>query len=281
MLEASPLNKFLSNHSPNNFPRSSFHLTSIATDAVMVVVVGGGGEEAGDLTGKTETRVIPSESDRRSQTDRGQSRVPYRIVLCLGLTKVIRREIPGMKPWVLVTTKQGRKFVHNTETKASLWKAPDDVQAVVDTMSPEEGKSREPKKGKGKEVAALEGRSGAEVRSEQEKRRRAVSAVSAAAAAVKAGEGGGEAPDRENARLQEQGEDEEEEDEEEEMEEYAQKKLKTLEQGPLEFTEDDVAWQLEAMAQEYGLDEEDFDEGEEMTDEDNIYLFKVCIPQQA
>jgi len=35
------------------------------------------------------------------------------------------------------------------------------------------------------------------------------------------------------------------------------------------------------MAQEYGLDEEDFDGGEEMTNEDNIYLFKVYIPQQA
>jgi len=183
MLGASPLNKFLSNHSPKNFPRSSFHLTSIATDAVGVVVEG---EEAGGLTGKTETRVIPSESDRRSQTDQGQSRIPYRIVLCLGLTKVIRREIPGMKPWVLVTTKQGRKFVHNTETKASLWKAPDDVQAAIDRMSPEEGKSGELKKNKGKEVPALGGGSGAEVRSEQEERRRA---VSAAAAAVKTRKG--------------------------------------------------------------------------------------------
>jgi len=282
MLGASPLNKFLSNHSPNNFPRSSSHLTSIATDAVGVVVEG---EEAGGLTGKTETRVIPSNSDRRSRTDQGQSRIPHRIVLCLGLTKVIRREIPGMKPWVLVTTKQGRKFVHNTETKASLWKAPDDVQAAIDRMSPEEDKSGELKKGKCKKVTALGGESRAEVRSEQEERRRA---VSAAAAAVKMEEGGGEVPDRENATLQGQEEDQEEEDEEdegdegeEEMEEYAQKKLKTLEQGPLEFTEDDVAWQLEAMAQEYGLDEEDLDEGEEMTDEDNIYLFKVCIPQQA
>ena len=66
-----------------------------------------------------------------------------------------------MKPWVLVTTKQGRKFVHNTETKASLWKAPDDVQAAIDTMSPEEGKPGELKKGKGKEVAALGGGCGA------------------------------------------------------------------------------------------------------------------------
>jgi len=184
-----------------------------------------------------------------------------------------------MKPWVLVTTKQGRKFVHNTETKVSLWKAPEGVQAAIDTMSPEGGKPAELKKGKGKEAAAPESGSGTEVRSEQEERRRAVSA----AAAVKMGEGGGETPNRTNTALQEQEDEEEDEEEDEgedEMEEYAQKRLKTLEQGPLEFTEDDVAWQLEAMAQEYGLDDEDFDEGEEMTDEDNIYLFKVGFPDK-
>ena len=190
-----------------------------------------------------------------------------------------------MKPWVLVTTKQGRKFVHNTETKASLWKAPEDVQAAIDTMSPEEGIPEELKKGKSKEAAALEGGSKTEVKSEQEERRRA---VSAAAATVKMGGGGSKALDRANAALEEQEEDKEGDEEgdevedegEEEMEEYAQKRLKTLEQGPVEFTEDDVAWQLEAMAQEYGLDEEDFDEGGEMTDEDNIYLFKVGIPDK-
>ena len=92
MLGASPLNKFLNNHSLNNFPRSSFHLTSIATGAVGVVVEG---EEAGGLTDKTETRVIPSESDRRSRTDQSQSKIPCRIVLCLGLTRVLDARYQG------------------------------------------------------------------------------------------------------------------------------------------------------------------------------------------
>jgi len=76
MLGASPLNRFLSNHSPNNSPRSSSHPTSIATDAVGVVVAG---EEAGGLTNKTDIRVIPSEGDRRSRTDQGQSKISYGI----------------------------------------------------------------------------------------------------------------------------------------------------------------------------------------------------------
>ena len=79
MLGASPLNRFLSNHSPNNSPRSSSRPTSIATDAVVVVVVEG--EEAGSLTNKPDIRVIPSEGDRRSRTGQGQSKIPNGIIL--------------------------------------------------------------------------------------------------------------------------------------------------------------------------------------------------------
>lgn len=86
-------------------------------------------------------------------------------------------------------------------------------------------------------------------------------------------------------------EEEEEEDEEDEEDEenegedeggdreveqgHGSKRLKTGPSGPVEFTEDDIAWQLEAMAEEYGLDEEDLEEGGEMTEEENISLFKV------
>ncbi|KAG0130891.1 hypothetical protein HOY82DRAFT_578986 [Tuber indicum] len=153
-----------------------------------------------------------------------------------------------MVPWVLVTTKMGRKFVHNTTTKASLWKAPEDVQAAIDAMPPEEDQPKDRKKGKSKEAATPEGGSGNKVRSEQEERRRVASVAAAAAAALKMEEGRGGSLDR-------------------------------AKQGPVEFTEDDVAWQLEAIAQEYGFDEEDPDEGEEMTDEDNIYLFKEMLAE--
>src|SRR6201999_3655557 len=39
--------------------------------------------------------------------------------------------IPDCAPWVLVKTKLGRRFVHNTETKQSLWKFPQDVMMKV------------------------------------------------------------------------------------------------------------------------------------------------------
>lgn len=77
----------------------------------------------------------------------------------------------------------------------------------------------------------------------------------------------------------EENEDEDEDGDEEVKQEHGNKRLKTGPSGPVEFTEDDIAWQLEAMAEEYGLDEEDLEEGEEMTEEENIGLFKVHNPE--
>lgn len=39
-----------------------------------------------------------------------------------------------MKPWVLVFLRSGRRFVHNLETKESLWTPPDDVQKAIDNV---------------------------------------------------------------------------------------------------------------------------------------------------
>lgn len=42
--------------------------------------------------------------------------------------------IANCAPWVLVKTKYGRRFVHNTETKESLWKFPSEVMMAVIEM---------------------------------------------------------------------------------------------------------------------------------------------------
>lgn len=44
-----------------------------------------------------------------------------------------RHPLPGYEPWILVKTKLGRRFVHNTETKQSFWRIPQHVKAAVDT----------------------------------------------------------------------------------------------------------------------------------------------------
>jgi len=46
--------------------------------------------------------------------------------------------------------------------------------------------------------------------------------------------------------------------------------------GPVEFTEEDIAWQLEAMADEYGLEEEDLQE-DDLPTEDAVQIFREML----
>lgn len=42
-----------------------------------------------------------------------------------------KHALPGHEPWVLVKTKYGRRFVHNTESRESFWHTPKDVMPGV------------------------------------------------------------------------------------------------------------------------------------------------------
>lgn len=53
-----------------------------------------------------------------------------------------KTSIPSCQPWVLVKTKKGRRFVHNTETKESLWKFPQDVMMAVIELDTLEWKAK-------------------------------------------------------------------------------------------------------------------------------------------
>lgn len=84
----------------------------------------GHGPEAGHFTGG---RSYQDHSRRRgNQGDRPKSKAP----------------IPNYAPWVLVKTKLGRRFVHNTETKQSLWKFPQDVMMAVIEMDRQEWEAK-------------------------------------------------------------------------------------------------------------------------------------------
>ncbi|RMD41636.1 hypothetical protein DV735_g3499, partial [Chaetothyriales sp. CBS 134920] len=65
-----------------------------------------------------------------------------------------KKAIPGAEPWILVTTKFGRRFVHNIETKQSLWKFPQDVMmAVIDLDRAEWERKQAQEREKGQTVA--------------------------------------------------------------------------------------------------------------------------------
>lgn len=174
--------------------------------------------------------------------------------------------------------------MHNLSTKISLWSAPKDVQEKIDVMPPvvreqEKRERAERRKRRAAEKAAAE----AEARRQK--------SVSVVAEKGDAGGGGAEGePTTKKPRLEgdqeDQGMDEvegEEEEEEEKEEEEEEDEQPPPNQPPAaqEFTEEDIAWQLEAMAEQYGLEEEDFEEGDELAPEESTNLFREMLEEYS
>ncbi|GME51551.1 ff domain protein [Neofusicoccum parvum] len=188
-----------------------------------------------------------------------------------------KHAVPGCAPWVLVKTKLGRRFVHNPDTQESFWKFPPDVMKGVVEFDRVEREKRE-RKERGEpsdvdeeeaaaaELAAAEDREGSESRP---------SAVPV--------------PVRKDYDSEEYEEVEVTDDEGAEDEDGPSKRQKTGEDGEeaVEFDEDDIAWQLEAMGQDYGLDPGEYGDGGDelpegaeglpLTEEDSKALFRDML----
>ena len=191
-----------------------------------------------------------------------------------------KHPIPGSEPWILVKTKLGRRFVFNSEENYSLWRFPPDVlKGVIEFDRLErEGKA------KGDYTASTE-------------RHNNESAVAAdTLAATSEGPSAARPP---NANAPSRNPDYNDSDEYEEVEvtddedvESAAKRQKAeggeSPEQPVEFNEDDIAYQLAAMGQDYGLDpgeygnggDEDLEEGAEglpLTADDAKALFQDLL----
>ncbi|KAF2837580.1 hypothetical protein M501DRAFT_1017955 [Patellaria atrata CBS 101060] len=183
-----------------------------------------------------------------------------------------RYAIPNCAPWTLVKTKLGRRFVHNTETKESFWKFPEDVMKGVvefDRMERERREQRErgesSENQNDRETVAVEGK---------DARRCSITP------AEQADEADLDSEYEEVEVTEEEGEDDEQGN--------LPKRHRTEEPDsnlPVEFNEDDIAYQLAAMGEEYGLDpgeygEGDWEEGAEglpLSEEDSIALFHELL----
>jgi hypothetical protein len=224
------------------------------------------GAQPGHFTGG---RSYQEHSRRRgNQGDRPKSKEP----------------IPDCAPWVLVKTKLGRRFVHNTETKQSLWKFPQDIMMKVIDMDRME----------------WEAKKAAEAAKEEEAR-----VVESEPLADEDGTANAEALAR--PRLAPSAPEEYDSDSYEEVEvtdddaegadqdgQPAKRPRIPQEEseptGPLELGEDDIAWQLAQMEGDYddadddpdangldNVDPADDEEGLPLTDQDNIYLFRSLL----
>lgn len=194
-------------------------------------------------------------------------------------------DIPGCEPWVLVKTKLGRRFVYNPETHESFWRMPPEVLKGVTELDRQEREKRT-RQERG-EIGDLE---------DEEQAVAEVEPVAAANGTPTAASAPGTslATNTETSRptFDSDGEEYEEievtDDEDEENPSKRQRIEDQKAEQPLEFNEDDIAFQLTAMGQDYGLDPgeygdgdgEELEEGAEglaLTEEDAMALFKDML----
>jgi hypothetical protein len=184
-----------------------------------------------------------------------------------------RHPIPGHESWVLVHTKYGRRFVHNKEKNHSYWRIPDKLKDGILALDQLRIKEKAEALEKANETAA----------------NTAPGAAERPQAAIKEpvnerGDGGDDSSEYEEVEVTD--------DEGEEVDEdgHPSKRQRTEENNPdepVEFNEDDIAFQLAAMGQEYGLDPGEYDdgtmdweegaEGEAISHEDSAALFKDLL----
>ncbi|KAI9899884.1 hypothetical protein N3K66_004146 [Trichothecium roseum] len=186
--------------------------------------------------------------------------------------KPVRREaIPGHEPWVLVYTKYSRRFAYNTEKNTSFWRIPEKLMPGILELD----KARIRQKVGGDAEASKEEEEGE--KAEEEK---------------------GASKDTEIEELEKNYDSSEYEEvevevtDDEDGDEHQSKRQRTAQpeedENPVEFTEADIAAQLQAMGEDYGLEPGDYDdghmedwaegaEGVEFSEEDAKLLFRDML----
>ncbi|KAK8070288.1 hypothetical protein PG994_006904 [Apiospora phragmitis] len=183
--------------------------------------------------------------------------------------------IPGCEPWVLIYTKYGRRFVYNPTKKASYWRIPEkvmkgiielDIKGIQEKATGDQSASAEPTTGpKDGDTEMADAAAEAEEEEEQE--------IGSDYEEVEVTDSEGEHDDADGEHPNKRQRTEEQEEEE---------------KGPVEFSEEDFAAQLQAMGADYGLDPGEYDDGDpeawpegaeglEISESDSRELFKDLL----
>jgi hypothetical protein len=188
--------------------------------------------------------------------------------------------IPNCEPWVLVKTKLGRRFVYNPEKDESFWKFPQDVLLSVMEMDRREREKRETEKTESVQVLQVEPKS------------KPPPAPGALPEMKPQAENGHLSPhEGEDSDSYEEVEVTDDEDDDPDAPLKKQKVYGEQTQGPVEFNEDDIAYQLTQMGEDYDLDPGEYGHGDEgyseeyeegaqglpLTEEDSTALFRDLL----
>ncbi|ORY61801.1 uncharacterized protein BCR38DRAFT_441189 [Pseudomassariella vexata] len=158
--------------------------------------------------------------------------------------------IPGCEPWILVYTKYGRRFAYNPVKKASFWRIPEKVMKRIldlDIQSIQE-KAGAVVKGDGLEPIVDKERQAQAVVQEELEQEQEQEEFGSDYEEV-------EVTDEEDMNAREVDEDNE----------HASKRQRIEDQDqpfPVEFSEEDIAFQLQAMGADYGLEPGEYDDGD-------------------
>jgi len=216
-----------------------------------------------------------------------------------------KHTLPGHEPWVLVKTKLGRRFVHNTQTRESFWRIPDQIYKAVREFEQFERSQKEKeqnaqwaeeelKKMREKSQAEKVNRNADAEEQGRARRRRSESLQREDEEAMMA-ELAAEAEDAEEQDAKDvvktleplagdvgydsegsyeyvevtdsEGEGDDEGAQPAETSGEAQPAELQEEEGPVEFGEDDIAYQLAAMGQDYRLDPGEYGNADQSYDD--------------
>ncbi|KGQ06786.1 DNA replication protein 4 [Beauveria bassiana D1-5] len=155
-----------------------------------------------------------------------------------------RVSIPGHEPWVLVYTKYSRRFVYNSAKNVSYWRIPEKLMPAILEMD----KKRIQEKATGSKNTPQGDGDGAGDSEEYEE------------VEVTDDEGEGDDASENHPKKRLRTDDDANVDEQEEQEQEEEEGVEQ-DAGSLEFTEADIAMQLQMMGEEYGLEPGEYDDG--------------------
>lgn len=185
-----------------------------------------------------------------------------------------RHPIPGHAPWILVHTKYGRRFVYNPEKDQSYWRIPDKLKDGI--LELDQQRIRE----KAQALAEKDEKESTVAPGAAEHPAAVPKPVTKDGGEIGTG-GGDDSSEYEEVEVTDDEDDEENPSKRPRIEGDAPDE-------PVEFDEDDIAFQLAAMGQEYGLDPGEYDDGNmedweegveglELTQEDSAALFRDLL----
>ncbi|KAM3512624.1 hypothetical protein MY11210_003718 [Beauveria gryllotalpidicola] len=155
-----------------------------------------------------------------------------------------RVSIPGHEPWILVYTKYSRRFVYNSAKNVSYWRIPEKLMPAILEMD----KKRIQEKATGSKNTPEDDGDGAGDSEEYEE------------VEVTDDEGEGDDASETHPKKRLRTDDDANADEQEEQEQEEEEGIEQ-DAGSLEFTEADIAMQLQMMGEEYGLEPGEYDDG--------------------